>query len=160
MDVIEQARRQWVEHGWKEAAPGVEAVLGLVRVHQIFLARIERELRPYGLSFARFEILRLLAFSQSGSMEITRLSRLLQVHSTSVTSGVERLDAQGLVVRIREDRDRRRVRASLTSPGREVVERATKRLDASVFVNLGLTERELDTLLATLKAFRANAGDF
>jgi hypothetical protein len=38
-----------------------------VRSRQIFLRRIETELRPLGLTLARFEVLMQLLFSRNGS---------------------------------------------------------------------------------------------
>lgn len=66
-------------------------------VHQILMERIEDSLRPYDLTFARFEILRLLAFTRAGSLRMSRLSSLLQMYPTSVTSAVQRLEVQGFV---------------------------------------------------------------
>ena len=70
-------------------------VTSVVRVQQLLMEKIESVLRPLDLTFARYEILRLLSFVQSGSMPMTRLGSLLQVHPTSVTSAVERLVRQG-----------------------------------------------------------------
>ena len=36
-DPIEEARRQWVAHGWAEAADGMAAVTSIVRAQQIVL---------------------------------------------------------------------------------------------------------------------------
>ena len=38
-DPIEEARRQWVAHGWAEAADGMAAVTSIVRAQQIVLQR-------------------------------------------------------------------------------------------------------------------------
>ena len=55
-------------------------VTSVVRVQQLLMEKIESVLRPLDLTFARYEILRLLSFVQSGSMPMTRLGSLLQVH--------------------------------------------------------------------------------
>ena len=69
------------------------------------MERIDAVLRPLDLTFARYEILRLLSFSQAGAMPMTRLGSLLQVHPTSVTSAVDRLERQGFVERMRREDD-------------------------------------------------------
>ena len=125
-----------MRHGWEDAADGMVAVTSLVRVHQLLLERVDAVLRPLELTFARYEVLRLLSFTSAGSMPMTRLGSLLQVHPTSVTSAVDRLERQGFVVRERQAADRRVVRAVLTEAGREVVERATDGLN-----DLGLRRR-------------------
>ena len=158
-DPIREAHRQWVRHGWADAADGMAVVTSLVRVHQLLHERIDAVLRPLDLTFARYEVLRLLSFTSAGSLPMTRLGSLLQVHPTSVTSAVDRLERQGFVVRERQSADRRVVRAALTASGRSVVERATEGLNASVFRDLGLDADETADLTRLLSAYRRHAGD-
>lgn len=158
-DPIAEARRQWVDHGWGNAADGMAMVTSLVRVQQLMMERIDAVLRPLGLTFARYEVLRLLSFSRSGAMPMTRLGSLLQVHPTSVTSAVDRLQAQGFVERLRRQQDKRVILASITSLGRDVVERATDGLNREVFAHPGLTADQVAALTDLLGALRAHAGD-
>ncbi|HTW11025.1 MAG TPA: hypothetical protein VME46_26225, partial [Acidimicrobiales bacterium] len=65
-DPVIEARRQWAEHGWGEAAEGMAAITSVVRAQQLFLARIDAVLRPLELTFARYEVLMLLVFSRRG----------------------------------------------------------------------------------------------
>ena len=51
-DPIAEAHRQWVAHDWAAAAPGMAAITSIMRVHQIFIARVDEVLRPFGLTFA------------------------------------------------------------------------------------------------------------
>lgn len=158
-DPIQEAHRQWLRHGWADAADGMAMVTSVVRVQQLLMERIESVLRPLDLSFARYEVLRLLSFTRSGAMPMSRLGSLLQVHPTSVTSAVARLVRQGYVERLRREHDRRVVLASLTPDGRRVVEVATERLNAEVFEKPGLASEDVDRLTRLLTALRAGAGD-
>lgn len=160
-DPIRAAHHQWVRHGWDEAADGMAMVTSLVRVNQLLHERIDAVLRPLDLSFARYEVLRLLAFvaEGSGEMAMTRLGSLLQVHPTSVTSAVDRLVRQGYVRRERGATDRRVVLASLTEAGREVVEEATEGLNRAVFERPGLPAEAVQELTDLLGRLRADAGD-
>jgi DNA-binding MarR family transcriptional regulator len=158
-DPIREAHRQWVAHGWGDAADGMAMVTSVVRVQQLLLERIDAVLRPLGLTFARYEVLRLLSFSSAGAMPMTRLGSLLQVHPTSVTSAVDRLEKQGYVVRSRRESDRRVVLATITDAGRAVVEDATGGLNSSVFEVPGLSSAELAELTRLLGVLRAGAGD-
>lgn len=158
-DPISEAHRQWVAHGWSEAADGMAMVTSVVRVHQLMLERIEAVLRPLNLTFARYEILRLLSFSSAGAMPMTRMGSLLQVHPTSVTSAVDRLEKQGYVERTRSDDDRRVIRASITEAGREVVDIATAGLNREVFEQPGLGGPEVAELTRLLGMLRLGAGD-
>lgn len=159
-DPIEEARRQWVTHGWGAAADGMAAVTSIVRAQQIVLQRIDTVLRPLDLTFARYEILMLLSFTKRGALPMTRMGALLQVHPTSVTSAVDRLEIQGFVERRPHPTDRRAVLAVITESGRARGLAATTALNAQVFEQLGITEHQTDQLRSVLRALRANAGDF
>lgn len=158
-DPIREAHRQWQVHGWGDAAEGMVMVTSVVRAHQLLMERIDAVLRPLDLSFARYEVLRLLAFTKAGSMPMTRLGSLLQVHPTSVTSAVNRLEAQGYVERLRREADRRVILAAITPAGRTTVEKATQRLNEEVFERPGLAPADVRELTALLTALRAAAGD-
>jgi len=159
-DPIEEARRQWVAHGWEDAADGMAAVTSIVRAQQIVLQRIDTVLRPLDLTFARYEILTLLSFTKHGSLPMTKMGALLQVHPTSVTSAVDRLEGQGFVERLPHPTDRRAVLASITEAGRARAVAATAALNGQVFEQLGITEHQVNQLRTVLRALRANAGDF
>lgn len=158
-DPIAEAHQQWVAHGWTDAADGMALVTSITRAQQLLVERVEDVLRPHGLTFARYEILRLLAFSRRRSMPMSRLGSLLQVHATSVTSAVARLEKQGLVERLRPERDRRVVLASLTTKGVEVVETATADLNTMVFTSPGLTPAQVSAATELLTSLRAAHGD-
>ncbi len=158
-DPIREAHRQWVAHGWDDAADGMALVTSVVRVQQLLSSRIEAVLRPLDLTFARYEVLRLLSFSSAGRMPMMRLGSLLQVHPASVTSAVDRLEAQGFVRRARGDGDRRVVLAEITATGREVVERATAGLNREVFRSPGIGPDATAELTRLLGELRSSAGD-
>lgn len=158
-DPIAAAHAQWISHGWADAADGMALVTSVVRAQQLLHERVEATLRPHGLTFARYEILRLLAFSRQRSMPMSRLGSLLQVHATSVTSAVTRLETQGLVERLRRESDRRVVLASLTAAGEDLVERATRDLNEQVFSSPGLDTAQVREATRLMSALRAMHGD-
>ncbi|WP_435769090.1 MarR family winged helix-turn-helix transcriptional regulator [Nocardioides sp. SYSU DS0651] len=158
-DPIRAAHEQWLRHGWSDAADGMALVTSVVRVQQLFMERIDAVLRPLDLTFARYEILRLLSFSRAGAMPMSRVGALLQVHPTSVSSAVDRLVQQGYVERLRPDTDRRVILASLTDAGSEVVERATEALNAAVFERPGLAAADVDRLVGLLTRLRGGLGE-
>lgn len=160
IDPIAEARRQWIEHGWVDAAPGMAAITSIMRVQQLVLARVEAVLRPFNLSFARYEVLRLLAFTRNGEMPMGSAASRLQVHPTSVSSTVARLERDGLVTRGQHPEDGRAVMLALTDAGRELAGKATESLNTEVFIDPGLGESDLGALVSMLARFRKNAGDF
>ena len=80
---------------WAAEAPTMAMVTSIMRLQQIFLARADAELRPFGLTFARYEVLMLLSFSTRGCLPLGKIGERLQVNPASVTNAVDRLEAAG-----------------------------------------------------------------
>jgi DNA-binding MarR family transcriptional regulator len=159
-DPIAAARTNWERAGWGDVSQGMVAVTSVMRAHQILLGRVETALRPYDLSFSRYELLRLLAFSRTGALPITKASDRLQVHVTSVTHAIRRLEADGLVARVPHPTDGRTTLVQLTSLGRSTVEDATVTLNEQVFADIGMATGEAQALVASIDTLRRNAGDY
>jgi DNA-binding MarR family transcriptional regulator len=157
-DPIDEAAAQWAKR-W-QGVPQMHAVTSLMRVQQLVLARLDAILKPHGLSFARYEALVLLTFSSRGSLPLGKMGERLQVHPTSVTSIVDRLEGAKLVVRRRHPDDGRTVLAEITPAGRELVERATVDLVGADFGLGVLDEAGLRALSELLRPVRKDAGDF
>ena len=154
-DPIDAAARQWGLR-W-DAVPAMHAVTSLMRAQQLVIGRLDAALKPYGISFAGYEALVLLVFSSAGSLPMGKMGQLLQVHPTSVTSIVRRLEAADLVRRRPHPDDGRAVLAEVTEAGRQVVERATAAL---VGLQLGLDaldEEDQAALSALLRPVRDQA---
>lgn len=158
LDPIAEAKRQWRAHGWENAAPGMAAVTTITRVQQILAGRVEQALEPFGLSFARYEILRLLGFTRAGMLPMGKISDRLQVHPASVTSAVKRLEREGLIERVTDEHDNRVVLAVLQPEGERLLEPATEAVN-TVFETTGLGDDDLDTLVALMRPIRHTGGD-
>jgi DNA-binding MarR family transcriptional regulator len=159
-DPIAEARRQWDAHWGPDAGPAMAAVTSIMRVQQIVLARLNAALRPWELTFPRYEALLLLHYSRRGSLPLGKIGDRLQVHRASVTNVIDRLEAQGLVRRVQHETDRRGVLAEITPQGREVARAATHRLNEERFGTGPLGDDDLDRLFELLRPVRVQAGDF
>lgn len=158
-DPIALARANWEAAGWEDVADGMAAVTSVMRAHQILLARVDEVLRPYRLTFARYELLMLLHFSSRGSMPVKKASERLQVHPTSITNAVDRLEAADLVRRVPHPTDGRSSLLELTEEGRALALKATKALNTEVFARPGLDAKGTRTLVRVLEDLRREAGD-
>jgi DNA-binding MarR family transcriptional regulator len=157
-DPIERAADSWAER-WGEHPP-MAAITSVMRAQQILLAGADAVLKPYGLTFARYEALVLLTFSRTGQLPLSKIGERLMVHPTSVTNTIDRLQAAGFVDRRPNPRDGRGVLAVITETGRDVVERATAQLMAGDF-GLGVYDAEqCAEIFRLLKVLRVDAGDF
>ena len=157
-DPIDEAARQWGLR-WG-AVDEMHAVTSLMRVQQLVLGQLDEILKPHWLSFARYEALVLLTFSRAGSLPLGKMGERLQVHPTSITSIIDRLESAGLVVRRRHPEDGRAILAEITGGGRALVEAATADLVAARFAIADLSTDNLRQLSALLRPVRRDAGDF
>lgn len=160
LDLVGEARRQWLAHGWEGPDRGMAAAVSLMRAQQIVLGLLEQAVRPFGLSYARYEVLTLLSFTRAGELPLSKIGKRLQVHPASVTGVVDKLEQQGLVARVPHPQDRRAVLARLTEEGRSVAAAATEALNDGPFSDLSLTPDEAEDVIRVLARLRQAAGDF
>lgn len=158
-DPISEARRQWEAHDWPEPE-AMAAITSIMRVQQILITQIERVLRPFELTFARYEALVLLYFSRAGALPLGKIGARLQVHPTSVTNIIDRLENQGLVRRVPHEHDGRTTLAEITTKGRRLVTQATEVVTRDAFASLPLSGDETDQLFDILRSLRRRSGDF
>jgi DNA-binding MarR family transcriptional regulator len=152
-DPIERAGELWGERIGDDVA--MRLATSIMRVQQLVLAALDAAVKPFGITFARYEVLVLLSFSQSGSLPLSKVGERLMVHPTSVTNLVDRLDAQGLVERTVDTADRRRILASLTPAGRRVLKRATAALTEIDFAVGSLQAADQEKAYELLRALRS-----
>lgn len=136
------------------------AVTSVMRVQQILLSAVDGALRPHGLTFARYEALVLLTFARTGKLPMRVMGERLQLHPTSVTNIVDRLQADGLVRRTPHPHDRRATLVEITEAGAELLEVATQSVTEIGFGLTGLTADEEAQLTALLAKVRRSTGDF
>lgn len=157
-DPIEEAGRQWAQR-WDEV-DAMQAATSIMRAQQIVLARVDEALKPWSLTFARYEVLVLLQFTTSGALPLGKMGDRLMLHQASITNLVDRLEKQGFLVRVPHPTDRRTTLAELTHEGRAIVGDATKAVVAASIGVAELTEQDNVDLHRILRKLRAGAGDF
>jgi DNA-binding MarR family transcriptional regulator len=157
-DPIARAAELWE----KRIGPSTSmaAVTSVMRVQQIIQSSVDAALKPHGLTFARFEALVLLTFSRAGNLPMRVMGERLQLHPTSVTNIVDRLEGDGLVRRVPHPTDRRTTLVEITEAGRARREAATEAVTGVDFGLTGLTERQTEQLTDLLSKVRRAAGDF
>lgn len=156
-DSIERAGELWQEHFGDPAA--MKVVTSIMRVQQLLISQLDTQLKPFNITFARYEVLVLLTFSQRGTLPLSKIGNRLMVHPTSVTNAINRLEAQRLVSRRTDKNDRRVVLAKLTPLGKRVTMRATAALTSATFGLKDLPGPDLDQLYTLLQNVRFATGD-
>ena len=98
---------------------------GLLRTHAELVRELDHELvEAYGLPLTQYEVLIRLADAPDRRMRMTELARSVFLSQSGVTRLVDRLEAQGLVVREPCPEDRRGLHARLTDAGSDLLARA------------------------------------
>jgi DNA-binding MarR family transcriptional regulator len=157
-DPIDRAARLWSERIGEPRA--MAAVTSVMRVQQILQQAVDGALRPLGLTFARFEALVLLRFARDGALPMSKMGHRLQLHPTSITNIVDRLERSDLVRRRPHPTDGRTTLVEITEAGRAACEEATQAVTAVDFGLVGLDEDETAMLTTLLARVRHAAGDF
>ncbi|MRK00297.1 MarR family transcriptional regulator [Aeromicrobium sp. S22] len=157
-DPIERASELWVEHIGESRS--MRLATSIMRVQQLISSELDAALKPFGITFARYEVLQLISFSAAGRLPLSKIGERLMVHPTSVTNAMDRLETQGLVRRVADQTDRRRTFAELTDQGKHVLGQATDAVMAIDFAVVGLDDEQQDQAFELLKAVRSAAGDF
>jgi DNA-binding MarR family transcriptional regulator len=104
----------------------------------VIIKKVDQHLSRWGLTVARYSILRLLLNHQV--MTLTELSKSHACAAGNITALVDRLERDKLVRRIANDKDRRVTQVALTDKGRAVTKSA-----------IGPHRRFLEKLMAVLK---------
>jgi DNA-binding MarR family transcriptional regulator len=162
-DPIDRAGDLWQQHWPDEPADvyaSMRAVTSIMRAHQILIAELDTMLRPFGITFSRYEALVLLVHSHDGALPLSKIGERLQVHATSVTNVIDRLEAAGLVRREPNPRDGRGTLAVITEEGRKVADKATVEFNNSRFAMTALGLDDLQRLFEILRRLRLDAQDF
>jgi DNA-binding MarR family transcriptional regulator len=117
--------------------------------------QVDRRLVDHDLTHAQWVPLFKLAHGECGT--VAELARTLQSDPGAMTRALDRLEAKGLVARVRSCEDRRVVNLELTEAGREVAAVVPAVLAEVLNLHLaGFTEPEWRSLLDMLKRMRAN----
>jgi DNA-binding MarR family transcriptional regulator len=160
LDPIAEARRHWTDRWSEDPARAMAAITSIMRAQQVLLGRLDELLRPHGITFPRYEALMLLSFTRSGALPLGKMGERLQVHRTSVTNIIDKLQADGLVRRVPHASDRRATLAEITDEGRRVAAAATADLNADLFGIGGLDAAAQEQIVELLRVLRVDAGDF
>jgi DNA-binding MarR family transcriptional regulator len=160
IDPIAEARRHWEARWEEDPSRAMAAVTSVMRAQQILLARLNDVLRPFGLTFPRYEALMLLSFTKSGALPLGKMGERLQVHRTSVTNIIDKLEGDGFVRRVPHEQDRRATLAEITDEGSRVAAAATKAMHGSLFGVGALRAEQQESLTDILRELRLAAGDF
>jgi DNA-binding MarR family transcriptional regulator len=123
--------------------PGYRLTAAVLQAADALLRSSQELFRPHGLTAAQFNVLNLVARSESG-MSQRELSDRLVVDRSNVTGLLDRMERANWVRRDDDPEDRRIYRVSLTANGRRLWEKVNPRYHAAVAeVTQGFSENHI-----------------
>lgn len=141
--------------------PELRAWRSLANAYRAVYAKVNSDLRQYGLTLPQYSLMRIVGRSETGSLEMNEIAKELLVTLANVTVIADNLERRGYLIRVRGLRDRRVVRVELTSRGRSLWERISaahrskvtelmKGLSSSELRELsGMTDKVREKILGT-----------
>ena len=154
-DIIDDLQKDWSEQRPDLDSEAMGVVLRIQALDKILGAQVEERLRQFGLQWWQYDVLSTLRRQgKPYRMAATELAEAGMLTSGAMTNRIDRLEQAGLVKRLHDPADRRRVLVALTEKGQEQVESATKarfEIAASALAGLGpKRRRQLSDLLRLL----------
>jgi DNA-binding MarR family transcriptional regulator len=125
-------------------ASAVELAINVMAVSELASARMEALLAPFGLSNGGFNVLMVLAGSQS-PITPTQIGERVVARGSTVTGLVDTLERRGYAERRADPTDRRRVLVAITPQGRDVTTAASAAIfrgDEEAMAIFSAAERE------------------
>ena len=126
-DVIDALREDWGEERPDLDSEAMGVVLRIQALDKILGEQVAARLQEFGLQWWQYDVLS--ALRRQGKpyqLAATELAEASMLTSGAMTNRIDRLEQEGLVRRLRDRVDRRRVLVELTERGLDRVETATR----------------------------------
>jgi DNA-binding MarR family transcriptional regulator len=151
---------------WNRERPDLDAgpmgVVGRIsRLSRVLDKELKDFFAGYGLEFWEFDVLATLRRSGAPyELSAGALLKSAMVTSGAITNRVDRLEAKGLLERVRDPDDRRGVRVRLTDVGLELIDRLVPAHLANEERLLAVLPKEdREALMALLRTLAVGLGD-
>jgi DNA-binding MarR family transcriptional regulator len=133
-----------------------EALLNIARTEAVARERLERVLAPHGLTMTQYNVLRILRGAGTNGLCRNEIGQRLISRMPDVSRLLDRMEAAGLVSRVRSTEDRRLVNTTLTSKGRKLVDALDDDIADAQAEQVGhMTKVQLRTLIDLLGLARS-----
>ena len=133
-----------------------EALVSIARTDSVCSARLERVLAPHGLSMAQYNVLRILRGAGTTGLCRNDIGQRLVTRMPDVSRLLDRMEAAGLVSRVRGTDDRRFVNTTLTPKGRALVDELDETTAHAQKEQLGhMSKEQLRSLIELLSIARS-----
>jgi DNA-binding MarR family transcriptional regulator len=133
-----------------------EAYLNLERSTDAIKSTVAEALKPFGVSGTQYNVLRILRGAGVAGRTCGEVAERLITRDPDITRLLDRLEKRGLIVRSREQKDRRVVTTRIASAGLKLlddIEPTLSQVEQGLFK--GFSDAKLRSLINLLEAARA-----
>lgn len=94
-------------------------VIAMARTYNMMFTKLEKNIQGFGLSISEFGVLEMLF--HKGAQPVQKIAEKILVTSGTITYIVDKLQKNGLVLREKDEKDKRIFYVSLTKEGEELI---------------------------------------
>ena len=132
-----------------------EAELNMVRTSSIIADQMAQVFKPYGITGAQYNVLRILKGSEAEGLCRNAVRDRMLTRMSDMTRMLDRMEEAGLVERERDESDRRHVTTHITVAGKKILKDLEGVLAERQQEQLGhMSERDLKALIELLTRAR------
>ena len=127
-------------------------MVAIVKASEGYKKDADSIFRNYGLSFSKYNVLRILSNSPGGKNTITITSRIMLVSGANMTGIAKRLEKDGFIIRRSDTSDERITLLEITPKGRQAIKNISAEKDDLIKTYIeGFSEEEKTRILAYIK---------
>ena len=125
-----------------------KVLIGIVRAAENFKRTLSAIFRRNGLTFQKYNVLRVLETSENGRNSMSGVSRIMLVPGANITGIAKRLEKDGFIIRKSDSNDERITLLEITLKGRKTLQNIEKEKDRAIGIILKpFSHHELADLL-------------
>lgn len=156
-DAVDKIIGQWKNEGVDRDLTAMETIGRIARIYSMTGKKMDETFAIFGLNRGEFDVL--AALRRSGSpytLTPTELFDTLMVTSGTMTNRLINLEKRGLIVRDRNEADKRSTLVRLTDGGIELMEKCLPaHMDTEDSLVSGMGRKKLEKLNGLLKEFES-----
>ena len=147
-DIIDELQRDWRRQRPDLDPKPIGVVLRIQALAKILGNQAAEKLQQYDLQWWQYDVMATLRRQgEPFIMPATELAASVMLTSGAMTNRIDRLEDEGLVRRIKDANDLRRVLVQLTREGLKLIDSAAEaRFETATEAMEGLTEQQRDSL--------------
>ena len=135
-------------------SPGQEAKLAILKTADTIRRDMLRVVAPHGLSMEQYNVLRILRGAGCDGLPTLEVAARMIEQTPAITRLIDKLEAKGLVERVRSETDRRQVYCRISRAGLKMLSELDPPVSAANDRIGSLSKADLRVLVSSLEKIR------